>query len=36
MKNDKTQRSIAEPLAHVGSNVFSGNINERYGFDTTK
>jgi hypothetical protein len=24
--------SIAEPLAHVGSNVFSGNINERYGF----
>jgi hypothetical protein len=30
--NDGIWCSISEPLAHIGSNVFSGNINERYGF----
>lgn len=31
--NDGIWCSIAEPLAHIGSNVFSGNIKQRYGFE---
>lgn len=31
--NDGIWASIAEPLSHVGSNIFSGNIKQRYGWE---